>query len=1030
MSAIHFILSQIDINTLGWTLVHFLWQGTVIAILLKGVNLLSNNANVRYGFSCFALSFVIAAPILTFSWLYTPKAFIQHTYPIVEPMTQSDRSIEPINIHTHTSPPIKSINSNKPQSKTITPTLQPTVQSQPTWPQQITDIFNQNLTWFVCLWLFGVVLLSLRLLYIWLHTQHLKYNYIQPVHKDWENLFIHLLNRLKIRQTVRLLESTIAQSPMVIGWFKPVILIPTSAFLGLTPQQIETILVHELAHIRRYDYLINLLQTLVETVLFYHPAVWWISRQMRIEREHCCDDFALKTCGNAITYAQALTQLETHRHLPAVAASDGSLRQRIQRILSDQPTQTHYSRTPFGTGLIILLGIALLFAFNTTTSPKIEAATPFTNIEQITSADSAIAHVKNRYMAFDFEAGFLEGEQLQKRFPTSSELKAWTIWNMARSGSPFAAVGDAEKIIQKNENDPWGWYALTGALGYSEHQEEFRTRAYEAHKKFLAINPTYPDSIWFIATVTHRQFDFKKDQIIPYVDAHVHTAPNPDYLLTLKGFILGWMAKRKNIHPIESRRRFAAALDAFENARLINPQNVWAYHLPGIIYAENNRHAEAMFLFENALKISAKSPYICEMYLRSLYQSARPEKYKKLLAQAVIDTMLQDRETYPQTYHTAMRNYGRFGLSQKIEQLEEYVLQNQPNHSLAAGILDKRNTIRTYYTSPHPITSLEVSLHHLEQMSSSILLNDTLTDSVKHPQLKPSTEQPFHKKVYSFFINSTLKDSTEHPRSMPERPQLIRSPEPQLDQVIVSVRGQKKHFFFKNEMIPRKLVGPDTFEDFTTHLQNSIYQPQMSQDSLFTIAKRTMALKIPEAYRYQWRAIIAFLDKNALLRESDITPFDTQVAYANQIESFAQQIIAQAHNQTDTIEAKHIQTDTIEAKHIQALGYDALGWLHLKERRWDEAQIALEKARDLAPNGTILYHLGKYHEKMNEPEIAEQYYAQGVLAPLGTDQTEWALRKLYNQKHRVQRGEPAHGFYAHLEQLAFEKLDRLFSDTQ
>ncbi len=1013
MNTIHLIFSQIDINALGWTLVHFLWQGTAIALLLKCANLLSNNAHVRYVFSCFALCLMMSAPIITFSLLYTPKPVVQHMYAILSPMPQPTPSSEQINPPSIIQTP-KFRSPSNPQLQIITPSPQPTYRPQPTRSQHLTNTLNQNLFWFVNLWFFGVAFLSLRLLYIWLHTQHLKHKHIQPVHKDWEDRLKHLLHRLKIHQKVRLLESTIAQSPMVIGWFKPVILIPTSTFLGLTQQQIETILIHELAHIRRYDYLINLLQTLVETVLFYHPAVWWVSRQMRIEREHCCDDLTLATCGNAITYARALTQLETHRQHTAIAASGGNLRQRIQRILSAQPKQTHQMRTPFGTGLIIvIMGITFLFAFNTTSSPKIEAATPFKNLEQITSADSAIAHVKNRYMAFDFEAGFIEGEQLQKRFPISSELKAWTIWNMARTGSNFAAVADAEKMIQDNENDPWGWYALTGALGYSEHKGELRTRAYQAHKKFLAINPTYPDSIWFIATATHRQFDFKKDQVIPYVDAYVHTAPNPDYLLTLKGFILGWMAKRKNIHPVESRRRFAAALNAFEKARLINPQNVWAYHLPGIIYAENNRHAEASILFEKALKISPKAPYICEMYLRSLYQSARPEKYKKLLAEAVIDTMLQGRETYPQTYHTAMRNYGRFGLPQKIEQLEEYILQNQPNHSLAEGILDRRNNIRVYGISPHPITSLEVSLHNLEQMSLSILLNDTVTDSVKHPQWKPFTEQPFHKKIYSFFINTTLKDSTEHP-------QLIRSPEPQLDQVIVSVSGQKKHFFFKNEMIPRTLIGPNTFEDFTTNLQNAAYQPQMSHDSLFTIVKRTMTLKVPQAYSYQWRAIIAFLDRNALLRESDITPFDNQVAYDNQIESFAQQIIAQAHN----------QTDTTEAKHIQALGYDALGWLHLKERRWEEAQIALEKARDLDSNGTILYHLGKYHEKMNEPERAEQYYAQGVLASLGTDQTEWALRRLYNQKNRNLGSEPAHGFYAHLEQLAFEKLDGLFSETQ
>ena len=89
--------------------------------------------------------------------------------------------------------------------------------------------------------------------------------------------------------------------PTVIGWLRPVVLVPASALAGMTPQQLEAILAHELAHIRRHDYLVNLLQTLVETLLFYHPAVWWLSRRIRIERENCCDDLAVSLCGDPVT---------------------------------------------------------------------------------------------------------------------------------------------------------------------------------------------------------------------------------------------------------------------------------------------------------------------------------------------------------------------------------------------------------------------------------------------------------------------------------------------------------------------------------------------------------------------------------------------------------------------------------------------------------------------------------------------------------------------------------------------------------
>ena len=171
-----------------------------------------------------------------------------------------------------------------------------------------------------------------------------------------------LSRRLHIARHVRLLESTIVDVPTVIGWIKPVILMPASALAGLTPHQLEAILAHELAHIRRHDYLVNLLQTVVETLLFYHPAVWWLSRRIRAERENCCDDLAVSLCGDPYTYAQALADLEElrapGRHL-AMAANGGSLAERVRRLLG---APSHAGRAPGwlagGASVLVLLGIA------------------------------------------------------------------------------------------------------------------------------------------------------------------------------------------------------------------------------------------------------------------------------------------------------------------------------------------------------------------------------------------------------------------------------------------------------------------------------------------------------------------------------------------------------------------------------------------------------------------------------------------------------------------------------------------------
>jgi hypothetical protein len=145
-----------------------------------------------------------------------------------------------------------------------------------------------------------------------------------------------LQRSLGIDRQVGLRLSAFVDVPCVIGWLRPIILLPPAACLGLTPQQIEAVLAHELAHIKRHDFLINSLQRVAEALLFYHPGAWWISRQIRIEREHCCDDVAVSVCPDVVAYARALTTLEMSRHAPEplLAVTGSDLVGRIRRLLS------------------------------------------------------------------------------------------------------------------------------------------------------------------------------------------------------------------------------------------------------------------------------------------------------------------------------------------------------------------------------------------------------------------------------------------------------------------------------------------------------------------------------------------------------------------------------------------------------------------------------------------------------------------------------------------------------------------------
>ena len=193
----------------------------------------------------------------------------------------------------------------------------------------------------------GVFVLSIRLAIGWRDVHRLRRRASLTADASWQAALSRLCDRLHIRSTVRLLESSLVDVPTMIGWLRPVILWPPALLAGLSVEQFEALLAHELAHVRRHDYLVNLLQTAIETLLFYHPAVWWLSRRIRHERECCCDDLAVAACGNRLSYARALAALEEHRSPArqlALAADGGRLLTRIRRILGLPTARRHSGR--------------------------------------------------------------------------------------------------------------------------------------------------------------------------------------------------------------------------------------------------------------------------------------------------------------------------------------------------------------------------------------------------------------------------------------------------------------------------------------------------------------------------------------------------------------------------------------------------------------------------------------------------------------------------------------------------------------
>ena len=238
---------------------------------------------------------------------------------------------------------------------------------------------NEALCYGVVIWLAGVLLLSVWRLGGWMLLRRLRTVGTAPLQDDIHQALRRMSARLGIRRAVRVVGSMRVDVPLVLGFFKPVILFPPALLAGLSMPQVEAILAHELAHVRRHDYAALLLQTVVETVLFYHPGVWWLTRRLNLEREQCCDDLAAVASGNRRDYAAALAAVETVRFaMPALAVTGSrpsDLRQRIGRLLGIHvPVRPQRVRTA---ALALLAVLALLFSMSYSAKAQADDAATF-----------------------------------------------------------------------------------------------------------------------------------------------------------------------------------------------------------------------------------------------------------------------------------------------------------------------------------------------------------------------------------------------------------------------------------------------------------------------------------------------------------------------------------------------------------------------------------------------------------------------------------------------------------------------------
>jgi TonB family protein len=329
----------------GWALLHSLWQGALIALLAAGALRLARqrSAELRYALASGALTLLVLVFASTVVWVLGGG----------EPLPFGDGIL-------------------------IVPVGEGGGAAG--WALRVRAVLGPWLPGLFLAWCLGFTLRLIQLgrAMVWLYGPCLQS--LQPPPAEWLVRFEALRVRSRVQMPVRLGLTNQVDSLVVLGCLKPVVLVPAAALLALDPVDLEALLAHELAHVRRGDFLANLIQTLAESLLFYNPAVWWLSRRIRQEREHCCDDAAVRACGDPILYASALVRLEELRSRPqfipdlAPAASGGNLMSRIQRLL--RPRLSSDTPAPLAALLPALLLVIGLGAASLSAADKPSAPAP------------------------------------------------------------------------------------------------------------------------------------------------------------------------------------------------------------------------------------------------------------------------------------------------------------------------------------------------------------------------------------------------------------------------------------------------------------------------------------------------------------------------------------------------------------------------------------------------------------------------------------------------------------------------------